>query len=141
MTLMLPLVAALGLVVCIGVLVLLGSAWRRLSTAIGRFGAVGSCAVGAVSSVRGLLGAVPPEFRFPWDVPFGRIALGLDPLSAAILVPLFILSGLTAIYGRAYLLAHARPRMLGPPVLFFNGFGPSMAGVLTCRSALLLLLP
>ncbi len=136
---MLPLVAALGLLVCTGVLALLASPWRRLSTAIGTFGAVGSCAVGAVSSVRGLLGAVPPEFRFPWDVPFGRIALGLDPLSAAILVPLFILSGLTAIYGRAYLLAHARPRMLGPPVLFFNVLVASMAVVLTSRNGLLFL--
>jgi formate hydrogenlyase subunit 3/multisubunit Na+/H+ antiporter MnhD subunit len=139
MTSMLPMMAALALLLGSGVLALLASPWRRLSTAVGTLGAVASCTVGAVWSVTGLFGSAPEEFRFPWNVPFGRIALGLDPLSAAILIPLFVLSGLTAIYGREYMLEHAGRRLLGAPALFFNVLVASMAVVVTSRDGLLFL--
>ena len=43
-----------------------------------------------------------PGLRMAWDVPYGSLEIGLDPLSAFFLLPLFGLGGLATVYGREY---------------------------------------
>ncbi|HEX9578631.1 MAG TPA: proton-conducting transporter membrane subunit, partial [Myxococcales bacterium] len=69
---------------------------------------------------------------------YGALSIGLDRLSAFFLVPLFALGAVTAVYGRAYLLAGKR-RPLGPIALFFNLLVASMALVALARDAITLL--
>jgi len=98
----------------LGLALLLGSAIaavllspaERLSGIVGAAGAVVGCLVGLVPAVRVLLGGELPVLRFAWNVSYGSISIGLDPLSAFFLVPLFVLGGLAAVYGREYLGAY-----------------------------------
>ncbi len=45
---------------------------------------------------------VPPSIGMPWQVPGGSIALELDGLTAFFLIPVFLVSGLGALFGLEY---------------------------------------
>lgn len=109
----------------------------RLATWIGAGGCVAGCAVGLLASLP-LLGGAPISLRRPWQVPYGEIALEVDPLSAFFLLIVFSLSLLAAIYGASYLLQDAH-RSPGPAWLFFNLLVASMALVVIARNGVLFL--
>ncbi|HEY3451537.1 MAG TPA: proton-conducting transporter membrane subunit [Myxococcales bacterium] len=109
------------------------------SGAVGTLGAVAACAVAAVPAVQALLSGRTESLSLPWGAPVGDLLLGLDPLSAFFLLPLLLLSALTAIYGRPYLLAYRDHKSLGPPTFAFNLLVASMVGVLLARGAVLFL--
>src|SRR5262245_54419899 len=66
----------------------------------------------------------------------GKIAAGLDPLSAFFLVPVFVLGMFAALYGRHYMMHYAGSRWLGPPWIAFDFLIASLAMVLLARDAL-----
>ncbi len=106
--------------------------------------AVGATVVGSLCGLWGalsvLLGRVAGlSASLPWQVPGGRLALTVDPLSAFFLVPIFVISPLCAIYGAAYLRAEGAHRPLGPHWFFFNGLVAAMALVVTAANAVLFL--
>ncbi len=132
------LLLALGLLLGSGALALLTLSRPRLSTALGVLGAAAGCAVGLVAAVRGLTAIPEAAIRLTWKAPAGELLLGLDPLSAMFLVPLFGLSLLAAVYGREYLLAY-KDRWLGPPTAWFNLLVAAMGLVLLARHAVIFL--
>ncbi len=55
-------------------------------------------------------GETPPAFSSPWAVPGGSFSAAVDGLSALFLIPVFLISGLGAVYGVAYWPQSANPQ-------------------------------
>jgi formate hydrogenlyase subunit 3/multisubunit Na+/H+ antiporter MnhD subunit len=111
----------------------------RWATSLGAGGAVLGSALGLVPTLRVLLGGDLLSIDLPWSVPAGELSLGIDPLSAFFLVPIFVLGAASAIYGSAYL--QPEPDHSGPAAawLWFDLLLASMAVVATARNGLLFL--
>jgi len=133
------LLAALGLLLASGALALLASRSREFSTAMGTAGAVLGSALLLVPAFGSLLGGPPVSARAPWAVPLGELVIEIDPLSAFFLVPIGVLGGLGAIYGRAYMHGAPATRSLGPSTAAYNLFLASMAVVVVARNGVLFL--
>jgi hydrogenase-4 component B len=112
---------------------------RRWATLLGVGGAVLGGAVGLVSTVRVLLGGPPEGLRLPWPVPYGSFTVELDALSALFLLPVLALSGLAAVYGSEYVLAHEGGQAPATSWFFFDLLVASMVLVLIARNAVLFL--
>jgi formate hydrogenlyase subunit 3/multisubunit Na+/H+ antiporter MnhD subunit len=111
----------------------------RWATSLGAGGAVLGSALGLLPAVRVLLGGNLAPIDLPWSAPGGELSLGIDPLSAFFLVPIFALGAATAIYGAAYLQlepGHAKPAAAW---FWFDLLLASMALVATARNGLLFL--
>lgn len=133
------LAGALALLAASGVVSLLvGQRSVRWSVAIGAGGAVVSCAGGLLLALAALAMQFQKTAALPWSMPYGEFRLGLDPLSAFFLIPMFLLSGLAAVYAVGYM-APWRGRNPGRFWLFYNLLVASMALVLTARNGVLFL--
>ena len=77
--------------------------------------------------------------RLPWSVPVGEFALHLDPLAAAFVLPIALLSVVCAIYGAGYLHHEGAHRSLAPHWFFFNLMVAAMLLVVTAANAVLFL--
>jgi hydrogenase-4 component B len=130
------LVIALGTLVGGGLLSLIGWRSARLSSAIGAFTAVVGCAAGEVYAVRTLLTGDGGSLSLRWEVPYGRLRIEADALSAFFLTAIFGLGAVAAVYGVGYLVHR---KTLGPAWLAFNVFLASMALVVVSRQAVLFL--
>ncbi len=116
--------------------------WRRpaLASRLGAWGGAAACGVGLVSAVALFAGNAVVSRSWPWVTAIGgAFSIGVDPLSAFFLIPVFLVCGLGAIYGRAYMQADSRPVAAGISWSFYNLLAASMAVVLTARNALLFL--
>jgi hydrogenase-4 component B len=133
------LLVALGVLVVSGGLAWTASRAPAIASAIGAAGAVGACAVALVPTVRALFGDVPESIRMGWRVPLGAFVVEIDSLSAFFLVPVFVLGGLAAVYGRAYMRSADAKRSLGPSIFAFNLLIASMALVVIARNGVLFL--
>lgn len=135
MTLYLVAVAVLALG---GLAAFAASARPGLALRIGSATAALGSALGLVASL-GALGGGVPTLDLPWPVPYGALALGLDPLSAWFAVTIFALGLPAAVFGAGYLRDHPRQRSLGAFSLFFGLLLASMALLVAARQALLFL--
>jgi hydrogenase-4 component B len=109
----------------------------RLGSAIGSFGAIGAGAIGLFSALRTLARGSHASWRLANEVIFGGgIHAGVDSLSAFFLVPIFLLSSVAALYGRAYLASFERRRSLGAHWAAYNLVVASMVCVVIARDAL-----
>lgn len=132
------LLAAALLVLCAsGVAALAASARPRLALGVGSAGAALGSALGLAGSLAALR-APPAALELAWPVPYGALALGLDPLSAVFAAAIFALGLAAAVFGAGYMRAHAG-RSIGAFALFFNLLLASMALVVAARQALLFL--
>src|SRR5205814_9059386 len=93
------LVIALGVLVATGVLALVTSRWPRLAAGLAAAGVVVASALGSGPALLVLRGGAAEQVRFAWAVPAGALRLGIDPLTAFFLLPLFGIGSLCAIYG------------------------------------------
>jgi formate hydrogenlyase subunit 3/multisubunit Na+/H+ antiporter MnhD subunit len=132
------LLAAMAVLVGSGVVALFCSRFR-ISLGIGAFGVMAAFALGIGPALRTLIVGTPLAERLPWTPPYGAFEVGLDRLSAFLLVPLLVLALLCAFYGSAYLKNHREPKRLAPAALFFNLLVASMMLVLIARDALVFL--
>ncbi|MFH1069358.1 MAG: proton-conducting transporter membrane subunit [Candidatus Glassbacteria bacterium] len=112
---------------------------RLWSSRFGVTGALLGSLFGLAAALRGLGPGQPWQFRLAWSIPGGSLNFGLDPLSAFFLLTLFLISGLTSIFGSKYLEAHAEHKNPGVSWFYFNVLVASMAVVFTARNALLFL--
>ncbi len=122
-----------GAIVASGLLALACLRAPRLASFIAAAGAVSGCALGLWASIDALTGGWRGEFAATWRIPGGALVVGMDPLSAFFLVPVFTLGALCALYGRGY---------LGSRVLAATGLNlllAAMALVLVARHVLLFL--
>jgi hydrogenase-4 component B len=113
-----------------------GSAWGQR---IAVFFVVLACAAGLVGSCMGLFEPPSASLLFPWPS-VGDSFVGLDPLSAFFLVPVFLVSALAAIYGLGYWPARKNPRTGKRLQLFFGLMLAGMALLVVARQALAFLI-
>jgi formate hydrogenlyase subunit 3/multisubunit Na+/H+ antiporter MnhD subunit len=118
---------------------LVAAAHPRWATRAGATGAVLGCALGLAPAVRVLAGTDLAAIDLPWSVPGGALSLGIDPLSAFFLVPIFTIGIATAIYGAGYLGREAGHQLLGAAWFWFDLLLATMALVATARNGLLFL--
>jgi hydrogenase-4 component B len=81
-----------------------GPAGERLATWLITIG----CAAAVASAVLALLGNTG-ELDADWNVPGGRLRLGVDAVSAMFVLPIALVCALGAIYGRGYWPQHDHP--------------------------------
>lgn len=74
---------------------------RPAAERLGALLAVLASVVGLAGACLGLAGP-PDEVAVPWAVPGLSLRVGLDPLSALFLVPVFLVPALAAVYGLGY---------------------------------------
>ncbi len=133
-----PLVLSSILILLAGAaLALLLRAHPSRAQAAGVWSAAAASAAGLFAAARVLLTGRPEAFSAAWNVPLGSLTFSLDPLAAFFLVPVFLLSGLAAVYGAGYLKAYAGRKPLGLAWAAFNLLTASMAVVFTAANAVL----
>ncbi|HEU0215990.1 MAG TPA: proton-conducting transporter membrane subunit [Stellaceae bacterium] len=107
---------------------------------LGQGGAVLGSLFGLAAAIAVLGGAMPAVLSLSWPMPGGGIHLAIDPLSAYFLLPVFGLSALAALYGRAYLSGRDNARAAAASWFYFNVLTAAMALVVVARDGLLFLL-
>jgi hydrogenase-4 component B len=112
----------------------------RAALSIGTMGGAVSCALGATAAFAALLGGEESSLKAAWSLPVGEIHVALDPLSSFFLVCVFLVSGLSAVYGGGYLRASVGKRRLAPALFFFDVLVASMALVTVARDGILFLI-
>ncbi|WP_394842308.1 oxidoreductase [Pendulispora brunnea] len=135
------LVIALAFILGGGAAALLASHRAGASSACAVLGILAGGIVGEVHAWKVLLHGETSTLTMAWSVPYGRFHIGVDPLSAFFLVPIFGLSVVTAIYGREYL-RNGRGRSIGGARFAWPAFNllvASMVLVVVARHALLFL--
>ena len=137
---MIGLVAVLIALVASGILAFALFRRPRISVAVGAGGALLACGGGFWMSLRFLLEGTSCSIRLPWLAQAGgSFYVGIDPLSAWFLCALFLVCGLSALYGARYMDGgHGTPRS-GLVWLWYNLLAASMALVLLARNGLLFL--
>jgi hydrogenase-4 component B len=80
-----------------------------------------------------------PTLSIPWNIPGGSLSMGLDGLSALFLVPVFLVSGLGAVYGLGYWQQSENPGNGRRLRAFYGLLTGGMAILLVARSSLLFL--
>jgi formate hydrogenlyase subunit 3/multisubunit Na+/H+ antiporter MnhD subunit len=133
------LVAAIVVLVAGGALALALSPWSGLASASGAGSAVVGCVLGLIHTIGVLRDGPSTTLALAWDIPYGRLKVQTDALSAFFLAPLFVLGALAALYGAGYLREHGRHRSLGPAWMAYNALLASMVLVLVARQAVLFL--
>lgn len=131
---------AVGVLIGSGLVALGASRSARWATLWGVGGALSACALGVGATLWALLTDTTEVLRLAWSVPYGTFFVELDALSAFFLIPIFLLCGLAALYGGAYLWAYREKRALGAPWFFFNLLTASMVLVVLARNGVLFLI-
>ena len=111
---------------------------ERWSVRLGVTGTVAACLLGLGASAAALALRTEAAWSAPWRMPYGAFSVGIDPLSAFFLVPIWMLSGLAAIYAVGYF----RPWQGRNPGRFWSFYGAlvaSMALVALARNGVLFL--
>ncbi|HXX67398.1 MAG TPA: proton-conducting transporter membrane subunit [Polyangiaceae bacterium] len=136
---MILLVVALGVLFGGGLIALAATRSARLASACGAGFTVLGCLLGEAYAFQALSSRTGGALALRWEVPYGWLRIGMDPLSAFFLVPIFGLGGLAAPYGAAYLYPRRGEKTLGPVWLAYAVLLASMALVVVARQAVLFL--
>ncbi|MFZ4858438.1 MAG: proton-conducting transporter membrane subunit [Desulfuromonadaceae bacterium] len=95
---------------------------------------VASC-TGLTGSVLALLSGRTSQFELAWSLPFGPARFGVDPLTAWFLLPIFLISGCSALYARSYWHADHHSTNVRKMTFFFGMMTAGMSGVVLARDA------
>ncbi|HCC47093.1 MAG TPA: hypothetical protein DEQ38_03105 [Elusimicrobia bacterium] len=136
------------LLVLLSLVLLLASSMLALSLSrnpsraqdAGAYGAVLASLCGLLPAGRVLFTGRTDTLSLPWPVPLGSLTFNLDPLAAFFLVPVFLLTGLSAVYGVDYLKSYAGRKPLGLAWAAFNTLTAAMVLVFTAANAVLFML-
>ena len=114
---------------------------RRAAPAsrVGTWTAAAGGLVGLFAALQALGAAPGALLRGGGGAPFGVLSLTLDPLAGAFLAPVCVIGALGALYGGAYLRAHAAGVPPGPRMAAYNLLLASMVVVTTASNTLLFL--
>jgi len=134
------LLAALALLLASGIA---AAALRRrpgTSSAVAAIGTVAAAVLGLIPSVRVLVDGAAVQAHAAWQMPFGSLAVAVDPLTAWFLAPILLLSALSAVYGAGYFRAHDPHASTSMAWFWFQILVASMVMVCIARNAVLFLL-
>jgi formate hydrogenlyase subunit 3/multisubunit Na+/H+ antiporter MnhD subunit len=120
-----------------GILSLALSKVDRVSSAVACAAVWLGCGMAAYPAATVLFGGSLESLMYDWYLPFGQFHLAMDGLSAFFMLPILILSPLTALYGVGYL---AKKRGRGAHFFFFNALVTSMMMLLVSKDGILFLL-
>jgi len=112
----------------------------KLASMSGAITAVAGSFFVLVNAVDVLLSGRSVEVMIPWQMIFGKITLGLDPLSAVFVFPIAVVVAVAAIYAVQYLADSRRLMNVGGIWFFFNVLAASMLLVVAARNGLLFLI-
>lgn len=93
-----------------------------------------SC-LGMSGSVMALLSGRSELYELLWQMPLGRMQFGLDPLSAWFTLPIFLITGCSALYARSYWSADRHPENIRSVTFFFGIMTCAMSSVVLARDA------
>ncbi len=96
---------------------------------------VASCA-GLTGSALVLLTESTMQFELPWTLPFGPARFGVDPLSAWFILPIFLISGCSALYARSYWHADRHLTNVRKMTFFFGIMTAGMSSVVLARDGI-----
>lgn len=131
---------ATGLLLVSGFSVLFIKKPFRAVNYIGAFGAVSACCIGLFSLLRYFFSGCALSFlTVAWPIPYGSFSIALDSLSAFFLCPVFIVSGLCALYALDYLNHYEGKKNIAGAWFFFNLLLASMVFIVTARNVVLFL--
>lgn len=128
------LLSAIVLVAFSGVPALVGRGrGGGIAAVLAMLGAATGLVVSTLAFLRGDL----VSYFHAWPIPYAAFSVGLDPLSSFFLIPIFLLTALSALYGRAYMRGRAGA---GRSPLFFGLLAAGMAMVVIARNGMLFLI-
>lgn len=96
--------------------------------------------LGAASTVRLLTSQTQMTATVNWTLPFGACTVGIDPLTAFFLLPIFVVTFCGALYGLGYWPAAHHASTAPVVTFFFHLLSSSMIGVVTARNGPLFLI-
>jgi len=128
--------AALALHLLGGVVPFLG---RRSAERVAAVLSASGSVVGLAGVVLAFRAAGPSLLGAPWQVPGGAILLRVDPLAAAFLLVIFLVSGLGGVYGLGYWSREEKPRSWARLRFFYALMTVGLALVVTAAHAVLFL--
>jgi hydrogenase-4 component B len=121
-----------------GLLALILSRYKSLSSYIAVTGVWAGSILALFPVVATFTANSPKPLYSIWNVPWGSLYIALDGLSAFFLLPVIILSPLTAFYGYSYLSHKNKP--LGASWFFFNILVASMILLISAQNGILFLM-
>ncbi|MFH1562772.1 MAG: proton-conducting transporter membrane subunit [Nitrospirota bacterium] len=111
----------------------------KIATASGVLGTVFGGLIGLIPAIEVLLTGKPQSLHLMWDVPYASFYIGLDSLSSFFLIPILIISILTAVYGWKYLKDRDKPCPYSH-WFFFNLLVAGMIMVVVAKNGVLFLI-
>lgn len=92
--------------------------------------------LGLSGSILALITGYSALYELAWTLPFGTARLGVDPLSAWFLIPIFLIPGCAALYARSYWHADQHPANVGKMTLFSGMMAAGMGAVVLARDGI-----
>lgn len=134
---LIPIVTAAALATIAGAPMLIDSAkGEKLSSWV----QIAASLIGIAGALQALLSASNERWLISWGLPFGPAEIGIDPLSALFLIPVFLVSACCAIYSLGYLPAAENSDTAPRLATFFGILAGSLAGIVISRHAVLFLI-
>ncbi len=91
---------------------------------------------GLAGAILTLVSGTSEIFHSVWTFPFGPVEIGVDPLSAWFLLPIFLIPGCASLYARAYWPAEHNPHNVRKMTFFYGLMMAAMAGVVLARDGI-----
>jgi hydrogenase-4 component B len=113
---------------------------EKLILAVGTIGNGAACCIGLTAALGALITGETCSLKAVWSLPLGKVAIGLDPLSSFFLVCIFLVSGLSVLYGNGYFSYEIGKKKLKSPLIFSSLLTASMVGVVISRNGILFLM-
>lgn len=95
--------------------------------------------VGLAGAIQSLVSPATQSFVLEWGLPFGPAEIGVDPLSAIFLLPVFIVTGCSAVYGLGYWPAKKHPHNVARLTFFLGLLAASLSTLVVARNSILFL--
>ncbi|EKD28259.1 MAG: HyfB, partial [uncultured bacterium] len=113
---------------------------NRCSSVIGIAGVLAGCVFGLLSALDVLVNENNLTLVLNWMPYLGDFSIGIDPLSAFFLVPVFIITPFIALYGGEYISQWSGKKNIGNTWFFFNILVASVVLVIISRNFILFLI-
>jgi len=117
---------------------LLASRLARRGDAVAAAFTVAGGLLGSIAAAAALVGGQESDLIRPWPLPWGRVWLHIDALSAAFLLPVFLVPALGSLYATAYWREGHAPAAR-PLRLFYGTLAASMVLVVLARDGVFFL--
>jgi len=95
-----------------------------------------SSCIGLTGAILAILSGQSEIYQLAWSLPFGPAQIGVDPLSAWFLLPIFLITGCCALYSRTYWNAAHHPATIRKITVFFGLMTAGMSGVVLARDGI-----